>query len=267
MGRLPSRGIPSAYRCVTEFALSRSVRLDCAPELSARLGQGVPCIEAGGLLFSFWSQRSAARLFRSVDFFVVHRGSCGAHSLRESCQSAAGARRNQRAGILDPSRVGSHRSRLVRQQMAESASIVCGRVFAGNVYLDLRPDYRMFLFALDFAGVTCLLLDWCQRFAPRRLHWKGVLILIFKESATLIAFGLVAGVFLAVALGRSIAALLFGTTPYDPSFIALACAVLTAVGMTAAAIPALRAVRLDPVSARGKSRKTHLTTVGAAGRR
>jgi len=78
---------------------------------------------------------------------------------------------------------------------------------------------------------------------------SGVLNLIFRESAKLITFGLGAGVLLAMALGRSIAALLFGTTPYDPAVIALACTVLTAVGMTAAAIPAFRAVKLNPISA------------------
>ena len=78
---------------------------------------------------------------------------------------------------------------------------------------------------------------------------SGVLNLIFRESAKLITFGLSAGVLLAMALGRSIAALLFGTTPYDPAVIALACTVLTAVGMTAAAIPAFRAVKLNPISA------------------
>ena len=53
----------------------------------------------------------------------------------------------------------------------------------------------------------------------------------------------------AAAAGRSLQNLLFGVPPFDVlTFVASALAIVT-VGMVAATVPALRAARIDPVTA------------------
>ncbi|MFW6080196.1 MAG: FtsX-like permease family protein [Gemmatimonadota bacterium] len=68
---------------------------------------------------------------------------------------------------------------------------------------------------------------------------------------TLLAFGAGVGLGLlgSLALARLASALLFGIEPLDGWSMVAACAVLLAVGAVAALVPALRAVRADPVEA------------------
>jgi ABC-type antimicrobial peptide transport system permease subunit len=59
--------------------------------------------------------------------------------------------------------------------------------------------------------------------------------------------GIVAGTFAALASARAMQTLVFGIGPSDPLTMAGAGATLTLVALTASAVPAYRAVRLDPV--------------------
>jgi predicted permease len=77
----------------------------------------------------------------------------------------------------------------------------------------------------------------------------GVLRLILTEAASLIGLGLFAGIAAALFLGRVASTLLFGMAPYDPLSISVASALLAAIALAAAAIPALRATRLNPIEA------------------
>jgi predicted permease len=77
----------------------------------------------------------------------------------------------------------------------------------------------------------------------------AVLRLVLRDSLVVAAGGLVAGVPLSLAAGRLLRSFLFDVTAHDmPTFIG-AGAVLTAVALVAAFVPALRASRIDPVSA------------------
>jgi putative ABC transport system permease protein len=76
-----------------------------------------------------------------------------------------------------------------------------------------------------------------------------VLAMILREVAGFTAVGLVAGVVLAIAGGKAVAALLFGLRPYDPATLAVAVAALIAVALGASYWPARRAARLDPMVA------------------
>jgi len=78
---------------------------------------------------------------------------------------------------------------------------------------------------------------------------RSVLRLILNEATSLVTLGLMVGIALALMLGRLVSALLFGMTPHDPMAIFAACAVLAAIAMAAAAVPAIRATRLDPMAA------------------
>ena len=63
------------------------------------------------------------------------------------------------------------------------------------------------------------------------------------------AFGAVAGVALAVLLTRFLTALLYGTSPTDAWIFAGVTLLLVSVAGAAALVPAVRASRLDPLTA------------------
>ncbi len=77
----------------------------------------------------------------------------------------------------------------------------------------------------------------------RRVH-----LLILREAAGLAGLGVIIGIPLAVALGRAIAARLYGVTAVDPASLALAIAVLLAAALAAGWAPAQRAARIDPMT-------------------
>jgi putative ABC transport system permease protein len=79
---------------------------------------------------------------------------------------------------------------------------------------------------------------------PRR-----IVGMIIKEAAVLIGIGMGIGVPSAFALGRSLESLLFGVHATDALVATVAVVALTTVAFTAAAIPARRAARVDPLVA------------------
>ncbi|HTI43994.1 MAG TPA: hypothetical protein VL693_19345, partial [Vicinamibacterales bacterium] len=62
-------------------------------------------------------------------------------------------------------------------------------------------------------------------------------------------YGLVLGVIGGLAVGRVMRSLLFQVTPTDPLTLMLTLTALAAVGLVATVGPALRAARLDPLTA------------------
>jgi predicted permease len=77
----------------------------------------------------------------------------------------------------------------------------------------------------------------------------AVLSMVLRDIVRLLAPGVVIGVAAVLAGGRLIAALLFGLKATDGGTIAVAAAVLFAVALAAAYIPARRASRVDPLTA------------------
>ena len=78
---------------------------------------------------------------------------------------------------------------------------------------------------------------------------SGVAALVFRQTAVLVAFGLVVGVGLSLALTRLTETFLYGVKPNDPLVIAAAGAALAAVSLAASWLPARRASRVDPLIA------------------
>ncbi len=76
-----------------------------------------------------------------------------------------------------------------------------------------------------------------------------VVRLVLREAALLLAVGLVVGTGMALWAGRAAGALLFGLKPYDPTTFAFALTLLAPVALLASYIPALRASRMEPMSA------------------
>ena len=74
----------------------------------------------------------------------------------------------------------------------------------------------------------------------------GVLRLVVREGMTVGLAGICIGLAGALALGRTIASLVFGVPVHDPLTFVVVTAVLTAVALIACALPAARASRVDP---------------------
>jgi predicted permease len=78
---------------------------------------------------------------------------------------------------------------------------------------------------------------------------REVLWMMIRESALIVVAGLACGVPLMLAATRLVNGMLFGVSAADPLAIAAATATLTVVALLAAALPALRASRVDPIVA------------------
>jgi len=73
--------------------------------------------------------------------------------------------------------------------------------------------------------------------------------LVLASALRMVAIGVVIGVPLAWLASRLVARLVFGVQPTDPLTLGASIAILVGVGLVAAALPARRAARLNPVTA------------------
>jgi predicted permease len=76
---------------------------------------------------------------------------------------------------------------------------------------------------------------------------SGIILLILRQTAWLVAIGLSAGVVLAIAGVGYVRSLLYGLQPTDPLVIASAAAVVVTVTTVAALVPARRATHINPI--------------------
>ena len=77
---------------------------------------------------------------------------------------------------------------------------------------------------------------------------------ILRETLVLVVLGIAIGIPAALFAGRLLVSFLYGLTPRDPVTFALATAILLAAATLAAALPALRASRVDTVAHGAASR-------------
>jgi putative ABC transport system permease protein len=77
---------------------------------------------------------------------------------------------------------------------------------------------------------------------------RDILKMVLRQGFTLAAAGAGVGLVGAFIVSRLMAGLLYGVSPYDLSTFAGVTAVLTAVAIAASYVPALRAMRLDPIT-------------------
>jgi ABC-type antimicrobial peptide transport system permease subunit len=77
-------------------------------------------------------------------------------------------------------------------------------------------------------------------------HW--IARSIVRDGIVLVAVGLIAGLVIAFAAGRYMSALLFGVQPTDPATIVVTVLVSLTMAFCGALLPALRAVRVNPMS-------------------
>jgi putative ABC transport system permease protein len=76
---------------------------------------------------------------------------------------------------------------------------------------------------------------------------RGLVTLIVKQAFLLTVTGVIAGVLLAIVLSPLVASQLFGVNGSDPATIAIVVAALLTTALLAAAIPAARVLRVDPI--------------------
>jgi len=78
---------------------------------------------------------------------------------------------------------------------------------------------------------------------------RNILTLVVRHGLLLAAAGLILGVALAYAAGRSMQAILVGVSPADATAFGGAVVLVLAVTVAGTLVPALRAVRVDPLEA------------------
>jgi putative ABC transport system permease protein len=77
---------------------------------------------------------------------------------------------------------------------------------------------------------------------------RNILQMVLRQGLTLAAVGVGVGLVGAFIVSHLMAGLLYGVSPYDLSIFAGVTAVLAAVAIAASYVPALRAMRLDPIT-------------------
>jgi ABC-type antimicrobial peptide transport system permease subunit len=77
---------------------------------------------------------------------------------------------------------------------------------------------------------------------------RNILKMVLHQGLSLAAAGAGVGLVGALIVSHLMAGLLYGVSPYDLSIFAGVTAVLTAVAVAASYIPAVRAMRLDPIT-------------------
>jgi ABC-type antimicrobial peptide transport system permease subunit len=119
--------------------------------------------------------------------------------------------------------------------------------------LTLFASVALFLAAIGLYSVLAY-------YVSRRVHEIGVRValgagtaqtvrLILSRGFALVASGIVVGLAGAFALTRLIQQMLFGVEPADPTTFVAVSLFFAVVAIAACLVPALRAVRVDPVLA------------------
>jgi predicted permease len=77
----------------------------------------------------------------------------------------------------------------------------------------------------------------------------GILRLVLREGFQLVAIGFVLGIIAAASLQKAVAAEIYGVQLFDPLVLAGVMALLAGIALLACAVPARRAMRVDPMVA------------------
>jgi len=111
----------------------------------------------------------------------------------------------------------------------------------------------LFLAALGIYGVLAYLVAQRTREIGIRVALgstrTGILGLILREGSKLVAIGFGLGIIGAASLQKAMAHEIYGVRPFDPLVLVGVIGVLTAIALVACAVPARRAMRVDPIVA------------------
>jgi ABC-type antimicrobial peptide transport system permease subunit len=73
--------------------------------------------------------------------------------------------------------------------------------------------------------------------------------MVFRQNAGVAIVGATAGLIAALLASRALATFLYGTSAHDPWVLAASVAALAAIASAASLLPALRAARIEPMTA------------------
>ncbi len=142
-----------------------------------------------------------------------------------------------------------------------------GQVQSGEELISKSSATRRFTSQLlsAFSGLALVLASvgiygLISYYATQRTHEIGirmalgaqradVMVLVLKEGMLIVGLGMVIGIVAAEGFARSLASLLYGVSAMDLASFAAAAAVLMTVAVAAFWIPALRAMRIEPMEA------------------
>ena len=109
----------------------------------------------------------------------------------------------------------------------------------------------LFLASLGIYGVLAYLVAQRTREIGIRVALgstqAGILRLVLQEGFKLVAMGFVLGIVTAAFLQKAVAKQIYGVQPYDPVVLAGVIALLATIALVACAVPARRAMGVDPV--------------------
>jgi putative ABC transport system permease protein len=129
---------------------------------------------------------------------------------------------------------------------------VGSRRFAATL-IGLFASLALLLAAVGLYGVMAYAAEQRRREVGIRIALGArsteVVRLFVGEGARLAILGAVAGILLAIAATRLLASQLYDVKPGDPLTLGLAAAILIAVSIASAYLPARRASRVDPIAA------------------
>jgi ABC-type antimicrobial peptide transport system permease subunit len=110
----------------------------------------------------------------------------------------------------------------------------------------------LFLSAVGIYGVLAYLVTLRRREIGIRVALgstgAGIVGLVLREGFTLIAGGLILGVAGVISLQKAVATEIYGVQALDPLVLGTVILVLTAIAMSACALPARRAAGVNPVT-------------------
>jgi putative ABC transport system permease protein len=111
----------------------------------------------------------------------------------------------------------------------------------------------LFLASLGIYGVLAYLVAQRTREIGIRVALgssrAGILRLVLREGFQLVAVGCVLGMIAAASLQKAVASEVYGIRPFDPLVLGGVMALLAAIALLACAVPARRAMRVDPMVA------------------
>jgi putative ABC transport system permease protein len=142
-------------------------------------------------------------------------------------------------------------SKVITMEEAAAESVTLRKV--SMVLLATFAALAMFLAMIGLYGVMAYLV-------AQRTHEIGVRMalgarpldisqLVLRQGLRLAAVGIVLGIIAGLGLTQVMASLLFGVRPQDPTTFLAVAALLVGVALAASYLPALRAMKVDPMVA------------------
>jgi predicted permease len=137
--------------------------------------------------------------------------------------------------------------------VTELLSITIGKERALTTLAIAFGILALLLAAVGIYGVTAFYVSARTREIGVRMALGAsraqVIRMVLGQGLVLVLAGLLMGVPLALAAARSLGALLYGVTPFDPLTLTLGALILAVAGMTASLIPSANAAKVDPLIA------------------